>query len=56
MPNETAEFSRQSFKWVKAETGTTYLCPVDVIKGRSDLTDEELSVLCIDESLSPHND
>lgn len=56
MANEPAEFSRQSFKWIKADSGTTYLCPVDAIRGRSNLTEEELDTLCANESLSPHND
>jgi hypothetical protein len=56
MANEPTAFSRQSFKWIKSESGTTYLCPVDVIRGRNDLTEGELSALFMNESLSPHND
>lgn len=56
MASESTEFTRQSFKWIKSESGATYLCPVDAIKGRSHLADEELSAVCVDESLSPHND
>ena len=56
MSSESTEFTRRSFKWIKSETGTTYLCPVDAIKGRSLSADEELSAVCVDESLSPHND
>jgi hypothetical protein len=56
MAIETTHFSRKNFKWIRSESGTTYLCPVDAIRGRNDLSEEELSTLCMDESLSPHND
>ena len=50
MASETYEFSRQSFKWIKSESGTTYLCPVEAIRGRSRLSEDELSTVCVDES------
>ena len=56
MANDYTEFRRQSFKWIKAESGTTYVCPVEAIKGRSNLSEEELSSVCMDESLNPQND
>lgn len=56
MASEYTEFRRQSFKWIKGESGTTYICPVEALKGRSDLSDEELSAVCVDESLNPQND
>lgn len=45
-----------SVKWVKGSSGTTYLCPVDLLKNRGKLTEEELKQLCLDESANPHND
>jgi hypothetical protein len=43
------------FKWVRSETGRTYLCPasqVDAVRGASD---SDLEATCIDESTNPQN-
>jgi len=56
MTSQPAEFSRRSFKWIKAQSGTTYLCPVEALAGRSGLPEEEMRAVCVNESLSPHND
>ena len=56
MVNAATDFTRQSFKWIKAESGTTYLCPADAVAGHGNLTEQELSKICVDESLNPQND
>ena len=47
---------RVNFKWIKAESGSTYLCPVNILNRLGTLTDEQLRTLCVDESANPHND
>ena len=41
-------------KWIKVESGNTYLCPAD-LSGASELTEEELRQVCVDESQNPEN-
>ena len=48
--------SRQNFKWVKSDSGSTYLCPIDAIRGLDNPTEEQLRTHCMDESLNPQND
>jgi hypothetical protein len=43
-------------KWVKGASGTTYLCPVDALKRLSKPTEEQLKMICVDESKNPQND
>ena len=43
-------------KWIKAESGNTYLCPVNAVDELSDRSDESLKKICLDESQNPHND
>ena len=50
------EHPRQSFKWVKADSGSTYLCPIDVLKGCKHPTEEQLKNMCVDESMNPQNE
>ena len=40
--------------WVKAESGTTYLCPIG--EDFSGASEEELRARCINESHNPQND
>lgn len=40
--------------WVKAESGSTYLCPADM--DTSSASEEELRAHCINESHNPQND
>ena len=54
--SDTASFSRQSFKWVKSDAGSTYLCQVDAICGIDNPPEEQLRTLCVDESQNPQND
>lgn len=56
MSNENTISARQSFKWVKSDAGSTYLCPIDAMRGIDNPTEEQLRTLCVDESNNPHND
>ena len=57
MENEEKIFKRElSVKWIKAESGNTYLCPLDALKRFKDPTEEQLKMICVDESDNPQND
>ena len=43
-------------KWVKGASGNTYLCPVDALKRLDNPTEEQLKIICVDESENPQND
>jgi hypothetical protein len=45
-----------AMKWVKAESGNTYICNVDALKGIENPTEEDLQRLCVSESENPQND
>jgi hypothetical protein len=53
---ELEEHEKLGFKWVKGESGNTYLCPLDTTKNIEHLTEEQLKSMCVNESLNPHND
>ena len=42
-------------RWVKAESGNTYLCPINAMKGLDNPTEEDLRARCVNESFDPHN-
>jgi hypothetical protein len=42
-------------KWVKAESGTTYLCPVNALEKLVNPTEADLKTICLDESTNPQN-
>jgi len=50
------EHPRQSFKWVKGDSGNTYLCPIDALKDCEHATEEQLKSMCVDESMNPQNE
>jgi hypothetical protein len=43
-------------KWIKAKSGNTYLCPVAALQRLDNPTEEELKLICVDESENPHNE
>ena len=43
-------------KWVKADSGLTYLCPVDALNRFENPTEDQLKMICVDESDNPQND
>lgn len=45
-----------ALKWIKADSGNTYLCPVAALNKLQSPTEEDLKKICIDESLNPQND
>ena len=42
-------------KWIKAKSGNTYLCPVKALDRIKNPTEEQLKVICVDESKNPEN-
>jgi hypothetical protein len=56
--DEREVFKRElNVKWIKAGSGNTYLCPVDALKKLKDNpSEEELKLICVDESENPHNE
>ena len=50
------EFKREvNVKWIKSESGNTYLCPVDALNRLNEPKEEELRMICVDESENPEN-
>ena len=45
-----------SVKWMKADSGNTYLCPVDALGRLENPTEEQLKMICVDESENPQNE
>jgi hypothetical protein len=57
MAEELNEFKRElSVKWIKAESGTTYLCPVEALRRLKDPSEQQLKMICVDESMNPQTD
>jgi hypothetical protein len=45
-----------SVKWIRAESGTTYLCPLESLKRLKSPTEDQLKMICVDESQNPQNE
>ncbi|MHC4778168.1 MAG: hypothetical protein ACYTFG_06270 [Planctomycetota bacterium] len=57
MNDDVIEISRRSnFRWVKGDSGVTYLCPVKDGEWWGGTADSRLRRVCVDESDNPHND
>lgn len=55
--DESKEIKKElSVKWIKADSGHTYLCPVAALSRIDNPTEEDLKKICVDESDNPHND
>jgi len=51
------EFKKElSVKWIKGQSGATYLCPVDALSRMDNPTEADLKKICVDESENPQND
>jgi hypothetical protein len=51
------EFKRSlGVKWIKGASGRTYLCPVDAYNRLDNPTEDQLKLICVDESDNPQND
>jgi hypothetical protein len=59
MADELQAFKREiGVKWIKAESGTSYLCPLAAFErlGTPSPKEEDLKRICVDESMNPQND
>ena len=58
MADEGKEYKKElSVKWMKGNSGSTYLCPIDALKKLPENpTEEQLKMICVDESENPQND
>jgi hypothetical protein len=57
MEHKMAAFKKElNVKWIKAESGSTYLCPVDALDRLGSPKEEQLKLICVDESKNPQND
>ena len=57
MADELNEFKRElGVKWIKSDSGNTYLCPVDSLKRLENPTEDQLKMICVDESENPQNE
>jgi uncharacterized protein YlaI len=45
-----------SVKWIKAKSGSTYLCPTAALQRLDNPTEEQLKMICVDESDNPQNE
>jgi hypothetical protein len=45
-----------SVKWIKTDSGNTYLCPVSALDRFENPSEEQLRTICVDESKNPQND
>ena len=57
MVEDLNEFKKElSVKWVKGESGNTYLCPVAALSRLENPGEADLRKICVDESQNPQND
>jgi hypothetical protein len=57
MTDELSPFKKElGVKWVKAESGTSYLCPLAALQRLDNPDENELKKICVDESQNPQND
>ena len=51
------DFKKQlSVRWIKADSGMTYLCPVNALDRIEDRSEKNLKMICVEESANPQND
>jgi hypothetical protein len=56
MSSHSKEFKKEiGVRWIKAQSGNTYLCPVDALDRLNDPSEEQLRQICLDESSNPEN-
>jgi hypothetical protein len=57
MAEELNSFKKElGVQWIKSESGNTYLCPVESLRRLDNPTEAELKMICVDESMNPHNE
>jgi hypothetical protein len=55
--NGMNEFKKElGVKWIRAKSGTTYLCPVNALRKLDAPTEQQLKMICVEESHNPQND
>jgi hypothetical protein len=55
MADEKAFMHQVNVKWIKADSGNTYLCPVKALDRLQNPSEEQLKLICVDESQNPQN-
>jgi hypothetical protein len=56
MTNGTNVFKKElSVKWIKGESGNTYLCPVSALDRIDNPDERQLKAICVEESANPQN-
>lgn len=56
MTNEMNNYKKDlGYKWVKADSGNTYLCPVKSLQDMNNPSEDDLRSICVDESNDPQN-
>ena len=43
-------------RWIKAKSGNTYLCPTNSLQRIGKPTEDQLKMICVEESNNPQND
>jgi hypothetical protein len=43
-------------QWIRGESGATYLCPVNALERLESPSEEQLRMICVEESSNPQND
>jgi hypothetical protein len=57
MAEELNAFKKElGVQWIKCDSGNTYLCPVESLKRLENRNEEQLKLICVDESMNPQND
>ena len=59
MADELQAFKKEiGVRWIKAESGTSYLCPLAAFErlGTQNPKEEDLKKICVDESQNPQNE
>ena len=57
MKEELNVFKKElGVRWIKSESGNTYLCPVDSLNRLESRSEENLKMICVEESQNPQND
>jgi hypothetical protein len=57
MSEEYKEFKKEiGVQWIKAKSGVTYLCPVNALERIKNPSEDQLKLICVDESMNPQNE
>ena len=56
MTEEKTYKKELNVKWIKATSGQTYLCPTAALQRLNNPTEDQLKMICVDESTNPQND